>query len=113
MSPTADSGEGDSALEGRRPIIDPCHGRRLLALRSTRLAQRPIAWNATDPYPLGDEPNPPKGASPEEVAHVNTFHFPLFRVAFAAAAGIVTLLVVHAALVALFSRSTDVLAGLH
>ena len=60
-SPTADSGSA-SALEGRRPIIDPGHGRRLVALRRTRMALRPIACNAAEPYLSGDEPNPPKGA---------------------------------------------------
>jgi hypothetical protein len=53
---------GASALEGRRPIIDLGHGRRLLAFQRTRMAQRPIACNAADPYHLGDEPYPPKGA---------------------------------------------------
>src|SRR5215211_5890375 len=55
---------GASAIEGRRPIIDPGHGRRLLAVRRTRMALRPIACNAADPYPLGDESYPPKGAIP-------------------------------------------------
>jgi hypothetical protein len=41
-------------------LVEP-HGRRLLAFRRTRLAQRLIACNAADPYPLGDEPDPPKG----------------------------------------------------
>jgi len=45
-----------------RPMIEPGHGRRPLAFRRTRLAQRPIACNAADPYHLGDEPYPPKGA---------------------------------------------------
>jgi hypothetical protein len=51
-------------LHTARPIIDPGHGRRLLAFRRTRMALRPIACNAADPYPLGDEPYPPKGALP-------------------------------------------------
>jgi hypothetical protein len=86
-------------------------GRRLLAIRRTRLAQRLIACNAADPYPLGDEPDPPKGGAPsEEVAQVNT-HFPLVRIAFAAAAAVFIFLMVHAALEGV-SRSADVLAGL-
>ena len=82
-----------------------------MALRRTHMALRPIACNAADPYPSGDEPNPPKGASPEEVAHMNT-HYPMFRIAFAAAAAVVIFLMVHAALVEGVSRSADVLAGL-
>ena len=82
-----------------------------MALRRTRMALRPIACNAADPYPSGDEPNPPKGASPEEVAHVNT-HYPLFRIAFAAAAAVFIFLMVHAALEGV-SRTADVLAGLN
>jgi hypothetical protein len=82
-----------------------------LALRPTRMAQRPIACNAADPYPLGDEQHPPKGGpSPEEVAHMNT-HYPLYRIAFAAAAAVFIFLVVNAALDGV-SRSADVLAGL-
>ena len=53
---------------------------------------------------------PRKGPSPEEVAHVNT-HFPLFRIAFAAAAAVLIFLMVHAALEGV-SRTADVLAGL-
>jgi hypothetical protein len=82
-----------------------------LALRPTRMAQRPIACNPADPYPLGDEPYPPKGGpSPEEVAHVNT-HFPLYRIAFAAAAAVFIFLIVHGALEGI-SHSADVLAGM-
>jgi hypothetical protein len=73
------------------------------------MAQRPIACNAADSYHLGDEPYPPKGASPEEVAHMNTL--PLFRIAFAAAAAVFIFLIVHAALEGV-SRSAGVLAGL-
>ena len=53
---------------------------------------------------------PRKGPSPEEVAHMNT-HYPLFRIAFAAAAAVFIFLMVHAALEGV-SRSADVLAGL-
>jgi hypothetical protein len=74
-------------------MIDPCHGRRPLAFRRTHMALRPIACNAADPYPSGDEPNPPKGASP------------------AAAAALFIFLIVHAALEGV-SRSADVLAAL-
>ena len=82
-----------------------------MAFRRTRMALRPIACNAADPYPLGDEPNPPKrGLLPKEVAHMNT-HFPLFRIAFAAAAALFIFLMVHAALEGI-SRSADVLVGL-
>jgi hypothetical protein len=90
-------------------LVEP-HGRRLLAFRRTRLAQRLIACNAADPYPLGDESYPPKGALTEEVSHVNT-HFPLFRIAFAAAAAVFIFLMVHAALEGV-SGTADVLAGL-
>jgi hypothetical protein len=91
-------------------LVEP-HGRRLLAFRRTRLAQRLIACNAADPYPLGDEPDPPKGGAPsEEVAQVNT-HFPLVRIAFAAAAAVFIFLMVHAALEGI-SGTADVLAGL-
>jgi hypothetical protein len=99
------------ALARRRPIIDPGHGRRLLALRRTHMALRPIACYPADPYPSGGRTVPPeKGPSPEEVAHVDT-HFPLFRIAFAAAAAVFIFLMVHAALEGV-SRSADVLAGL-
>ena len=54
--------------------------------------------------------SPNKGVLSEEVAHVNT-HFPLVRIAFAAAAAVFIFLVVHAALDGV-SRSADVLAGL-
>jgi hypothetical protein len=81
-----------------------------LALRRTHMALRPIACNAADPYPSGDEPIPEKGPSPEEVAHMNT-HYPMFRIAFAAAAALVIFLMVHAALEGV-SRTADVLAGL-
>jgi hypothetical protein len=81
-----------------------------LAIRRTRMALRPIACNAADPYPLGDDRIPRKGPSPEEVAHMNT-HFPLFRIAFAAAAAVFIFLMVHAALEAV-SGTADVLAGL-
>ena len=60
--------------------------------------------------PFGDESYPPKGALTEEVAHVNT-HFPLFRIAFAAAAAVFIFLMVHAALEGV-SGTADVLAGL-
>jgi hypothetical protein len=61
--------------------------------------------------PFGGRTVPPeKGPSPEEVAHVDT-HFPLFRIAFAAAAAVFIFLMVHAALEGV-SRSADVLAGL-
>ena len=50
------------------------------------------------------------GPSPEEVAHVNT-DFPLFRIAFAAAAAVFIFLMVHAALEGV-SRTDDVMAGL-
>ena len=53
---------------------------------------------------------PQKGPSPEEVAHVNT-HFPLYRIAFAAAAAVFIFLLVHAALEGI-SGSANVLAGL-
>jgi hypothetical protein len=53
---------------------------------------------------------PQKGALTEEVAHVNT-HFPLFRIAFAAAAAVFIFLMVHAALEGV-SGTADVLAGL-
>jgi hypothetical protein len=53
---------------------------------------------------------PRKGPSPKEVAHMNT-HYPLFRIAFAAAAAVFIFLIVHAALEGV-SRSADVLAGL-
>ena len=53
---------------------------------------------------------PRKGPSPEEVAHMNT-HYPMFRIAFAAAAAVFIFLVVHAALEGV-SRSADVLAAL-
>ena len=84
-----------------------------MALRRTRMALRPIACNAADPYSLGDEPYPPNGAlSPEEVAHVNT-HFPLFRIAVVAAAVLFTVLVVHAAMEGIFLRyPANVLAAL-
>ena len=39
-------------------------------------------------------------------------HYPMFRIAFAAAAAVVIFLMVHAALVEGVSRSADVLAGL-
>jgi hypothetical protein len=91
-------------------MIDPGHGRRLLAFQRTRMAHRPIACNAADPYHLGDEPYPPKGPSPEEAAHMDT-HFPLFRIAFAAAAAVFIFLIVHAVLEGV-SRSAGVLAGL-
>ena len=91
-------------------MFEPGHGRRLLAFRRTRLAQRLIACNAADPYPLGDESYPPKGGLTEEVAHVNT-HFPLFRIVFAAAAAVFIFLMVHAALEGV-SGTADVLAGL-
>lgn len=81
-----------------------------MAFRRTRLAQRPIARNAADPYPLGDDRIPRKGPSPEEAAHMNT-HFSLFRIAFAAAAAVFIFLMVHAALEGV-SRTADVLAGL-
>jgi len=74
------------------------------------MALRPIACNAADPYPLGDESYPPKGAIPEEAAHMNT-HFPLFRIAFAAAAAVLIFLIVHAALEGI-TGTADVLAGL-
>jgi hypothetical protein len=74
------------------------------------MALRPIACNAAEPYPSGDDRIPRKGPSPEEVAHMNT-HYPLFRIAFAAAAAVFLFLVVHAALEGV-SRSADVLAGL-
>jgi hypothetical protein len=61
--------------------------------------------------PFGGRTVPPeKGPSPEKVAHVDT-HFPLFRIAFAAAAAVFIFLMVHAALEGV-SRSADVLAGL-
>jgi hypothetical protein len=81
-----------------------------LAFRRTRMAHRPIACNAADSYHSGDEPYPPKGPSPEEVAHMNT-HFPLFRIAFAAAAAVFIFLIVHAVVEGV-SRSAGVLAGL-
>ena len=81
-----------------------------MAFRRTRMAQGPIACNAADPYHSGDERYPPKGANPEEAAHMNT-HFPLFRIAFAAAAALFIFLIVHAALEGI-SRSAGVLAGL-
>jgi hypothetical protein len=91
-------------------MIDPGHGRRPLAFRRTRLAQRPIACNAADPYPLGDKPYPPKGALSQGGSAVGT-HIPLFRIAFAAAAAVFIFLMVHAALEGV-SRTADVLAGL-
>jgi len=51
-----------------------------------------------------------KGPSPEEAAHMNT-HFPLFRIAFAAAAAVFIFLIVHAALEGI-TGTADVLAGL-
>jgi hypothetical protein len=74
------------------------------------MAQRPIACNAADSYHSGDDHIPRKGRSPEEAAHMNT-HFPLFRIAFAAAAAVFIFLLVHAALEGI-SRSAGVLAGL-
>jgi hypothetical protein len=53
---------------------------------------------------------PRKGPSPEEVANVDT-HFPLYRIAFAAAAAVFIFLIVHAALEGV-SRTAGVLAGL-
>jgi hypothetical protein len=53
---------------------------------------------------------PERGPLPEEVAHMNT-HYPLFRIAFAAAAAVFIFLMVHAALEGV-SRSADVLAAL-
>jgi hypothetical protein len=81
-----------------------------IGLSATRFAQRPIACNAPDPYHLGDEPYPPKGASPEEVGHVNT-HFAQFRIALAAAAALCIFLVVHAALAGV-AHTADVVAVL-
>ena len=74
------------------------------------MALRPIACNVADPYPLGTDRIPRKGLSPEEVANVDT-HFPLFRIAFAAAAAVFIFLIVHAALEGV-SRTAGVLAGL-
>ena len=54
--------------------------------------------------------SPKRGPLTEEVAHVNT-HFPLFRIAFAAAAAVFIFLMVHAALEGV-SATADVLAGL-
>ena len=83
-----------------------------MAFRRTRMAPWPIAYNVVDPYPSGDKPHPPKGASPEEVAHVNT-HFPLLRIAVATAAVLFTVLVVHAVLGGVFFRSAaNVMVGL-
>ena len=81
-----------------------------MAFRRTRMAQRPIACNTADPYHSGDERYPPKGANPEEAAHMNT-HFALYRIAFAAAAALFIFLIVHAALEGI-SSSAGVLAGL-
>ena len=81
-----------------------------MAFRRTRMAQRPIACNAADPYHSGDERYPPKGPTPEEAAQMNT-HFALVRIAFAATAALFIFLVVHAALEGI-STSAGVLAGL-
>lgn len=82
-----------------------------MAFRRTRMAQRPIAYNVADPYHSGDERYPPKGALSKEAAHMNDIHFPLIRIAFAAAAALFIFLIVHAALEGI-SRSAGVLAGL-
>ena len=81
-----------------------------MAFRRTRMAQRPIACNAADPYHSGDERYPPKGALSRGGSDMNT-HFALVRIAFAATAALFIFLIVHAALEGI-STSAGVLAGL-
>jgi len=110
VSPTADSARWFGA---GRATADHRPWPRATTIGPSANAYGPTAYRLQRRLSVpfgGRTESPERGPSPEEVAQMNT-HYPLFRIAFAAAAAVFIFLMVHAALEGV-SRSADVLAAL-
>jgi hypothetical protein len=111
VSPTADSAR---CFGAERVTADhrPCPRATTIGLSANAYGPTAYRLQRRRSVPFGGRTvSPERGPSPEEVAHMNTHFFPLFRIAFGAAAAVFIFLIVHAALEGI-SRSADVLAGL-